>query len=115
MSKFKSYRRKSRVYTKLDSTTEQVRIISKKGKPLQEQERKLKLEIDDIVARGKNSYSVAISWHEGEFIIDFIQMQSDNRAKVSARIISSPINAKRLYRTVVESIKNYESQYGPIK
>jgi len=42
-------------------------------------------------------------------------MQNDDKSKVSARIIFSPINAKRLYGTVVESIKIYESQYGPIK
>jgi len=116
MSKFKSYRRKSRLYTRIDSTTEQVRIISKKEKILQE-ERKLKPAIDDTVAVGKKSDFVNTNWREGEFIIDFMRskMQNDDKSKVSARIIFSPINAKRLYGTVVESIKNYESQYGPIK
>jgi len=51
-----------------------------------------------------------------EIIIDFAQiMPQTPRARVKARVVMTPTNAKLVNRALREHIERYETQYGEIK
>ena len=51
-----------------------------------------------------------------EIIVDFAQiMPQMPRARVKARVVMTPTNAKLVYRALGEHIERYEAQYGEIK
>jgi hypothetical protein len=57
-----------------------------------------------------------IGHSEDEFIIDFIFLQPQNaKAKVRARIVTSPGHAKRFLAALKDNISKYEARYGEIK
>jgi len=76
----------------------------------------LQIEIDDAMAQGVYANIALISHAETEFVLDFIYVQSQApKAKVRARVISSPAHTKRLLVALQENIKRYEDKFGPIK
>ena len=51
-----------------------------------------------------------------EIIIDFAQVLPNTpKGKIHARIVTTPMNAKRLLRALSENLDKYEAQYGEIK
>jgi hypothetical protein len=51
-----------------------------------------------------------------EMVIDFIrQMPDQPRAKVYARVVMTPINAKLLHRALGENLTAYEGKFGEIR
>ena len=53
---------------------------------------------------------------ETEFLLDFVFVQPmDPRAKVRARIISSPKHAKRFLAALQENVTRYEERFGTIE
>ena len=51
-----------------------------------------------------------------EIVIDFAQiMPRTPQARVKARIVMTPSNAKLVYRALGEHIERFETQYGEIK
>ncbi len=51
-----------------------------------------------------------------EVVIDFIrQMPDQPRAKVYARVVMTPMNAKLLHRALGENLAGYEDKYGEIR
>ena len=51
-----------------------------------------------------------------EIVIDFIrQMPEQARAKVHARIVMTPINAKLLLRALGQNLEVFEGKYGEIR
>jgi len=51
-----------------------------------------------------------------EMVIDFIrQMPDQPRAKVYARVVMTPINAKLLHRALGENLAAFESKFGEIR
>ena len=51
-----------------------------------------------------------------EVIIDFARVLPNTpRAKVHARIVTTPMHAKLLLRALGENLEKYETQYGEIK
>jgi hypothetical protein len=51
-----------------------------------------------------------------EVVIDFIrQMPDQPRAKVYARVVMTPINAKLLLRALTENLTAFESKFGEIR
>ncbi len=50
-----------------------------------------------------------------EVVIDFIrQMPDQPRAKVYARVVMTPMNAKLLHRALGENLTSYEEKFGEI-
>ena len=50
-----------------------------------------------------------------EVVIDFIrQMPDQPRAKVYARVVMTPMNAKLLLNALSENLERFEGQFGPI-
>ncbi len=51
-----------------------------------------------------------------EVVIDFIrQMPDQPRAKVYARVVMTPMNAKLLHRALGENLAGYEQKFGEIR
>jgi hypothetical protein len=76
---------------------------------------RLQLQLDEDVAQGLYSNLVLINHTENEFVLDFAFFAPGApRAKVRARIISSPRHTKRLLRALQTNIEKYEERYGEI-
>ena len=53
---------------------------------------------------------------ENEFVLDFAFIQPSNgRAKVRARVISSPRHTKRLLQALQKNLERYEERFGTIE
>lgn len=75
----------------------------------------IQLQLDEDVAQGMYSNLVLINHTENEFILDFAFFAPGApRAKVRARIISSPQHTKRLLRALLKNIEKYEERFGEI-
>jgi len=57
-----------------------------------------------------------ISHSPSEMIMDFAQvMPQQPQARVQARVVMTPLNAKLLHRALTENLAKYEAQFGEIK
>jgi len=79
-----------------------------------EEKKQIRLEVDDEIAKGAYSNVAVIFHNQNEFIIDFALVHPP-KAKVSARVITSPSHAKSFLKALETNIKQYENQYGQIK
>jgi uncharacterized protein DUF3467 len=76
---------------------------------------RIQLQLDDDVAQGVYSNLVLINHTENEFLLDFaFFVPGAPRAKVRARIISSPRHTKRLLRALTKNLERYEERFGEI-
>src|SRR5258706_8682484 len=76
---------------------------------------RLQLQLDEDVAQGLYSNLVLINHTENEFVLDFAFFAPcAPRAKVRARIISSPRHTKRLLRALQTNIEKFEERFGEI-
>jgi len=74
------------------------------------------IEIDEAIAKGTYANLAMISHTESEFLFDFLFLTPQQpKAKVLARIISSPGHTKRLLMALQDNVKRYEEQFGDIK
>jgi hypothetical protein len=72
--------------------------------------------MDEQTAQGIYANLVLINHTENEFLLDFAFLQPTNaRAKVGARIISSPRHTKRLLLALQKNIERCEERFGPIE
>jgi len=76
---------------------------------------KIQVQIDDDVSQGVYSNLVLLNHTENEFVLDFAFIQPSNgRAKVRARVISSPRHTKRLLAALQKNVERYEERFGTI-
>jgi hypothetical protein len=77
---------------------------------------RLQIQIDDDVAQGVYTNLALVNHTETEFTIDAMYVQPQQpRAKVRARLISSPQHTKRLLKALEENIRRYEERFGEIE
>lgn len=75
----------------------------------------LQLHIDEATSKGVYSNMCIVSHSVMEVVVDFGFMHAaPARAKVESRIIMSPIQAKRLLRTLADNLRKYEERFGEI-
>lgn len=80
------------------------------------QELKLEIQIDDAIANGQYVNMAVVNHNDSEFVIDCIYVQPQApKARVQARLITSPRHAKRLLMALQNNIQAYEKKYGAIK
>src|ERR1700739_4363122 len=81
-------------------------------KPEQQQ---INIELPEEMAEGTYSNLAIISHSPQEFVIDFIRvMPGVPKAKVKSRVVVTPEHAKRLMKALIDNVKRYEQQFGPI-
>ncbi|MBS1780544.1 MAG: DUF3467 domain-containing protein [Bacteroidetes bacterium] len=79
-------------------------------------EQQLNIELSEEMADGSYANLVVITHSFAEFVFDFVNvMPNVPKAKVKSRIVMTPQHAKRLMRALVENVKRFEAQHGPIK
>ena len=75
----------------------------------------LNIELPEEVAEGVYSNLAIISHSHTEFVLDFIRiMPNVPKAKVKSRVVLTPPHAKRLMRALMDNVKKFEAQFGPI-
>ena len=80
------------------------------NKPIQ-----LEVQMDEVTAQGLYANLAGVTHSETEFIFDFLFLQPNQpKAKLRARVISSPVHTKRFLSALVENIKRYEERFGVI-
>ena len=87
-----------------------------KGNPGDPNAPQIQIDVDEATAQGAYSNLVLINHNENEFVLDFAYIQpSAPRARVRARIISSPRHTKRLLRALEHNLRRYEERFGKIE
>lgn len=80
-----------------------------------EPEVKLEIQIDDDVSVGQYINMAVVNHNDSEFVLDCIYVQPQApKAKVRARLITSPRHAKRLLLALQSNIVSYEKKFGVI-
>lgn len=75
----------------------------------------LQIEIDENVARGTYTNLALITHSETELLIDFLFLQPQTpKTKVLARVVTSPVHAKRFLAALQDNIAKYEARFGTI-
>ena len=76
----------------------------------------IEVELGAAQAEGIYSNLVFIAHSASEVILDFARaLPGLPKAKVYARVILTPQHAKSLLVALEQNLKNYETQFGPIK
>jgi hypothetical protein len=79
------------------------------------QQQQINIELPEEMAEGIYSNLAIISHSPQEFVIDYIRvMPGVPKAKVKARIVVTPEHAKRFMKALIDNVKRYEQQFGPI-
>ncbi len=75
----------------------------------------IQIQLDDETAQGLYVNLALVNHNETEFTIDVMYLQPQQpKAKVRARIISSPKHTKRLLMALQENLRRYEERFGAI-
>ena len=83
---------------------------------MEEKGGQLQVEIDEATGRGIYANLALITHSETEILLDFLFLQPQTqKSKVLARIISSPLHAKRLLWALKDNIEKFEARFGPIE
>ena len=84
-------------------------------KEKEQKQLQLEIQMDEQTAQGIYTNLAGVMHSETEFVFDFLFLQpSQPKAKLRARIISSPVHTKRFVNTLIENIKRYEDRFGII-
>src|SRR4051794_5677253 len=79
-------------------------------------EPQIQIDLDEVTAQGAYCNLVLINHNENEFVLDFAYLQpASPRARIRARVISSPRHTKRLLRALEINLRRYEERFGKIE
>jgi len=82
----------------------------------QPQGQQINIELGEKEAEGIYSNLAIITHSPAEFIIDFTRVVPGvPKAKVHARIITTPQHAKMLMKALADNIEKFEARFGEIK
>lgn len=75
----------------------------------------LQVQLDDDIAQGMYVNMAIVNHNETEFTFDFMFIQPQQpKAKVRARIITSPKHAKRFLIALQENLSRFEQRFGVV-
>ncbi len=76
----------------------------------------LQIQLDDDIAQGSYVNMALVNHSETEFTLDMIYVQPQQpKAKVRARIITSPKHMKQLLLAMQEQVRRFEQRFGTIE
>lgn len=82
----------------------------------EQKSQQISIELGEKEAEGIYSNLAIITHSPAEFIIDFTRVVPGvPKAKVHARIITTPQHAKMLLKALTDNINKFESRFGEIK
>lgn len=83
---------------------------------MEKKTQQINVELPQEIAEGNYANLALIAHSPSEFILDFARMLPGlPKAKVCARMVMTPTNAKALLRTLQTNIQRYEENFGEIK
>jgi len=83
---------------------------------LEKKTQQINVELPQEVADGHYANLALIAHSPSEFILDFARMLPGlPKAKVCARMVMTPANAKSLLKTLQTNIQRYEETHGEIR
>ena len=87
------------------------------GGPSEKQKNaKMRVKIDDNIARGVYSNTAVVHNNEVEFVLDFLFAEPPRmQGHVVSRVITNPRAAKQLAIGLTELVKRYEERHGELK
>ncbi len=75
----------------------------------------IQIQLDEEMAQGLYSNLAMVNHTDSEFTLDFIYVQPQQpKAKVRARVITSPRHTKRLLEALKDNVAKYEKRFGAI-
>jgi hypothetical protein len=75
----------------------------------------LQIQLDEDIAQGAYMNMAMVTHSETDFTMDMIYVQPQQpKAKVRARIITSPKHMKQLLLAIQEQVQRYEQRFGQI-
>ena len=81
----------------------------------QDKQVQIQIQLDEETAQGIYANLALVNHTETEFTLDFMYLQPQHpKAKVRARIISSPKHTKRLLNALQENMRRYEDRFGSV-
>ena len=76
----------------------------------------LQIEVPPAMETGIYTNLAFISHTDTELVLDFVFAQPGNpKMKVLARVVTSPIHAKRMLAALADNLSKYEARFGAIK
>lgn len=76
----------------------------------------LQIKVEDAVGQGEYANFLSILHNPTEFVMDFARMMPGvPEVRVKARILTTPLHAKRFLETLRHNLELYEKSYGPIR
>ena len=100
-------------HTKWGKNLKEVKTMSETNEPKPVQ---IQIELDEATAQGSYSNMAFITHNDTEFVFDFVYVQPQQpKAKVRARIITSPAHAKKFLQALADNIKKYEDKFGTVR
>ena len=83
---------------------------------MEKKTQQINVELPQEVADGHYANLALIAHSPSEFILDFARMLPGlPKAKVCARMVMTPTNAKALLKTLQTNVQRYEENYGEIR
>lgn len=77
---------------------------------------RMRVKIDDAVAKGAYSNTTVVHNNEMEFMLDFLFVEPPRlQGHVVSRIVTNPKAAKQLAQGLTELVKRYEERHGEVK
>jgi hypothetical protein len=84
--------------------------------PPQTAQIQVQIQLDEEMAQGVYVNMALVNHSETEFTLDMIYVQPQQpKAKVRARLITSPKHMKRLLLAMQEQVSRYEQRFGDIE
>ena len=75
----------------------------------------IQIQLDDDIAQGMYINLVLVNHTETEFTLDVMYLQPQQpKARVRARLISSPKHVKRMVLALQENLRRYEERFGTV-
>jgi len=82
---------------------------------VERKEIQLQVQLDDDVSQGMYVNMAMVNHNETEFTFDFIFVQPQQpKAKVRARMITSPKHAKRFMMALQDNLAKFEERFGKL-
>ncbi|MHB1844360.1 MAG: DUF3467 domain-containing protein [Deltaproteobacteria bacterium] len=76
----------------------------------------LQIQLDDEIGQGMYVNMAVVNHSETEFTLDMIYVQPQQpKAKVRARLITSPKHMKQLLLAMQDQVRRFEQRFGPIE
>ncbi len=81
-----------------------------------QQTKEIQIELPENIAEGVYANLVIVSHSDSEFIFDFSRfLPGKPKAKIHARIIMTPKNAKLFLRALQDNVNKFEANFGKIR